>query len=51
MIYDFPDYAPQELMKIAEIHSVKKGIVFSKEAKDLFYKKTVEAYRNRDQFF
>jgi SpoVK/Ycf46/Vps4 family AAA+-type ATPase len=51
MIYDFPDYAPQELMEIAEIHSTKKGIVFSKEAKDLFYKKTVEAYRNRDQFF
>lgn len=51
MIYDFPDYAPQELMEIAEIHSQKKGISFAQEAKDLFYKKIVEAYRNRDLFF
>jgi SpoVK/Ycf46/Vps4 family AAA+-type ATPase len=51
MIYDFPDYAPQELMEIAELHAVKKGITFAEDAKDLFYKKVVEAYRNRDQFF
>jgi len=51
MIYDFPDYTPQELLEIADIHSDKKGITFSKDAKDLYYKKIVEAYRNRDKFF
>ncbi|MGB1038779.1 MAG: AAA family ATPase [Bacteroidia bacterium] len=51
MIYDFPDYTPQELLQIADIHAGKKEISFSSDAKDLFYKKVVEAYRNRDQFF
>jgi SpoVK/Ycf46/Vps4 family AAA+-type ATPase len=51
MIYDFPDYAPQELMDIAHIHSGKKGITFSKAAEELYYKKIVDAYRNRDKFF
>lgn len=51
MIYDFPDYTPQELLEIADIHSIKKGITFAADAKEEFYKKIVEAYRNRDQFF
>lgn len=51
MIYDFPDYTPQELLEIAHIHSEKKGITFSNDAEELFYKKIVEAYRNRDKFF
>ncbi|PCJ64295.1 MAG: AAA family ATPase [Bacteroidetes bacterium] len=51
MIYDFPDYAPQELMEIAHIHAGKRSITFSKEAEELYYKKIVEAYRNRDKFF
>jgi len=51
MIYDFPDYTPQELLEIAHIHSKKKAINFAQDAEDLFYKKIVEAYRNRDQFF
>lgn len=51
MIYDFPDYAPQELLEIAHIHSQKKGIRFAEDAEVLFYKKIVDAYRNRDQFF
>lgn len=51
MFYDFPDYLPQELMEIAQMKAKKKGIAFDTEAKDLFYKKLVEAYRNRDRFF
>jgi SpoVK/Ycf46/Vps4 family AAA+-type ATPase len=51
MIYDFPDYAPQELLEIANVHAKKKGITFSEDAKELYYKKIVDAYRNRDQFF
>lgn len=51
MIYDFPDYAPQELLEIAHVHSHKKGIQFAEDAEALFYKKIVDAYRNRDQFF
>jgi SpoVK/Ycf46/Vps4 family AAA+-type ATPase len=51
MIYDFPDYAPQELLEIAHIHSQKKAISFAEDAEELFYKKIVDAYRSRDQFF
>lgn len=51
MIYDFPDYTPQELLEIAHVHSKKKAIQFVEDAEDLFYKKIVEAYRTRDQFF
>lgn len=51
MIYDFPDYTPQELLEIANVHSKKKAISFAQDAEDLFYKKIVDAYRNRDQFF
>lgn len=51
MIYDFPDYIPQELMEIAALKANKKGIQFAEDARELFYKKLVEAYRNRDKFF
>lgn len=51
MIYDFPDYIPQELMEIALRKADNKGIRFAEDAKDLFYKKLVDAYRNRDKFF
>jgi SpoVK/Ycf46/Vps4 family AAA+-type ATPase len=51
MIYDFPDYTPQELLQITDVHAKKKGISFAPDAKELYYKKVVEAYRNRDQFF
>jgi SpoVK/Ycf46/Vps4 family AAA+-type ATPase len=51
MIYDFQDYTPQELLEIAQVHSKKKGIQFSEDAEEMFYKKIVDAYRNRDQFF
>ena len=51
MIYEFPDYTPQELLQIAHKHAEKKGVSFSKDAEELYYKKIVEAYRTRDKFF
>ena len=51
MVYDFQDYLPQELLDIALLKAKKKGIRFSEDAQELFYKKLVEAYRNRDKFF
>lgn len=51
MVFDFPDYMPQELIEIAAYSADKRGIKFSEGAQDLLYKKIVEAYRNRDRFF
>ncbi len=51
MAYDFPDYLPQELIKIAEYACEKRGISLSEKASELLYKKLVEAYRERDKFF
>ncbi|MBP9186239.1 MAG: AAA family ATPase [Bacteroidia bacterium] len=51
MYYDFPDYTPQELMKIADYASLKKSILFNVEAKDVLYKKLVDAFRERDKTF
>ncbi|MBI1308118.1 MAG: AAA family ATPase [Bacteroidetes bacterium] len=51
MVFDFADYIPQELIEIAEFSADKRGIKFSKEAREALYKKLVEAYRDRDKFF
>ncbi len=51
MVYTFPDYVPQELIAITEYSAEKRAIKFNPEAKDAFYKKLVEAYRERDKFF
>lgn len=51
MSIDFPDYTPQELMQIAEYAAKNRGVEFSPIAKELFYKKLVDAYRERDKFF
>lgn len=51
MHYDFPDYTPQDLMRIAEYTADKRSIVFNPEAKELLYKKLVESYRERDKTF
>lgn len=51
MFYDFPDYTPQELMQIADFTAEKRGIVFSKPAREVLYKKLVDAYRDRDRMF
>ena len=39
MIYDFPDYAPQELMEIADVHS-NDGYLFIKDSKGKKDRKT-----------
>lgn len=51
MVYDFPDYVPQELLQIAEFACSKRNIAFSEQAKESLYKHLVEEYRNRDRFF
>lgn len=51
MTYDFPDYLPQELIKIAEYACDKRGVKLSEEASTEMYKHLVEAYRERDKFF
>lgn len=51
MYYDFADYVPQELMQIAEYTAAKKGVGFTKSAKDVLYKFLVDKYRDRDKFF
>jgi SpoVK/Ycf46/Vps4 family AAA+-type ATPase len=51
MFYDFPDYTPQELMQITDYTALKRTIKFSGEAREMMYKKLVDAYRNRDRMF
>ncbi len=51
MSYDFPDYLPQELIKIADYACERRGIGLNENASTLLYKKLVEVYRDRDQFF
>lgn len=51
MYYDFPDYVPQELIKIADFASSKRGVSFSPDARILLNKFLVDKYRDRDKFF
>lgn len=51
MYYDFPDYTPQELMQIAAYTVAKRNVYFSEKAKEILYKRIVDAYRNRDKTF
>jgi SpoVK/Ycf46/Vps4 family AAA+-type ATPase len=51
MSYDFPDYLPQELIKIADYACERRGIRLNEKASELLYKKLVEVYRERDKFF
>ncbi len=51
MIYEFPDYIPQELMQIAEHVAHKRNIIMATDAKEFLYTKIVEAYRERDKSF
>ncbi len=51
MTYDFPDYLPQELIKIATYACEKRGVKLSEEASTELYKHLVDSYRERDKFF
>jgi SpoVK/Ycf46/Vps4 family AAA+-type ATPase len=51
MYYNFPDYIPQELIKIAEYASAKKGVTIEPAAMNYLYEALVEGYRTRDSSF
>ncbi|MEY4926486.1 MAG: stage sporulation protein [Bacteroidota bacterium] len=50
-VIHFPDYSPDELMKIADFQSDKTYISFSDESRAYLHRKVVEAYRNRGDNF
>ncbi len=47
----FPDYTPEELLEIADYAAGKSGVIVEAQARELLYKKVVEAYRTRDTHF
>jgi SpoVK/Ycf46/Vps4 family AAA+-type ATPase len=51
IVFDFPDYLPQELIQIADYSADKRGIKFDEGSRDALYKKLVDAYRQRDRYF
>jgi len=51
MQYDFPDYTPQELVKIAEFAASKRLVNFNSDSKVLFTKYLTDKFRDRDKFF
>ncbi len=51
MQYDFPDYTPQELVKIATFAGEKRGVNFDEAAQKVFQKYLTDKYRDRDKFF
>ncbi|RMF25455.1 MAG: AAA family ATPase, partial [Bacteroidetes bacterium] len=51
LYFEFDDYLPQELSKIAEFACREKGVVLTPEAKAKIDEIIVEAYRNRDRTF
>lgn len=51
MHYDFPDYTPQELVKIAEFAADRRSVNFDEPSKKLFQKYLTDKYRDRDKFF
>jgi len=51
IIFDFPDYMPQDLIQIAEYSAEKKGVILNKEATQTLYNKLVEEYRGRNKTF
>jgi SpoVK/Ycf46/Vps4 family AAA+-type ATPase len=51
MTYDFPDYVPQELAEIAVYSAEKKGVTLDEAAGEFLYKKLVQSYRDRDEYF
>jgi SpoVK/Ycf46/Vps4 family AAA+-type ATPase len=51
LYYEFEDYLPQELSRIAEFACREKSVRLSKEAKELVDKIIVNSYRDRDRSF
>ncbi len=51
LYYEFSDYLPQELSRIAEYACVEKKVIPTPDAKDRIDEIIVEAYRSRDRSF
>ncbi|MEM9981243.1 MAG: AAA family ATPase, partial [Bacteroidota bacterium] len=51
LIFQFPDYLPQELMEILELKAKKKNVIFNDEAYEFIKKQLTDAYRGRDKTF
>ncbi|MCX7861805.1 MAG: AAA family ATPase [Bacteroidales bacterium] len=49
--FNFPDYTPEELLKIIEVNAQKMKISLTEKAKDEFSKMIINDYRNRDKTF
>ncbi len=49
--FEFKDYLPQELSKIAHFASKEKGVILTSEAQEFINRKITEAFRNRDRTF
>ncbi len=49
--YEFPDYTPQELVKIAQFAAEKRDVKFDEAAVKIFQKYLTDKYRDRDKFF
>jgi SpoVK/Ycf46/Vps4 family AAA+-type ATPase len=49
--FEFPDYLPQELIKIAEVSSLAREIKFTPESFELIKEIITAAYRDRDKSF
>ncbi|MBO9700488.1 MAG: AAA family ATPase [Sporocytophaga sp.] len=51
LLFEFPDYLPQELIQIAELSAEKRYVKFSENGKKFLSEKLTEAYRNRNKAF
>lgn len=49
--FEFPDYMPQELIKIAMYAAEQQGVYFSKAGREKINELIIEAFRNRDAQF
>ncbi len=51
LIFDFPDYLPQELYKIMLLEAEKQEVTLDEQAAAFLHLKITDAYRNRDESF
>ncbi len=49
--FEFPDYAPQDLILIADHAARRRAVSFTDDARHALYGHLQEAYRNRDESF
>ena len=49
--FHFDDYLPEEMISIAELASMKKGVMLTSDSKIFLEEMLVEAYRTRDKAF